>query len=139
MVSDTCRRASTGAPGYRKETFSKMIRSRKSVSARDPGASTMVGGVSRTSNTRSTEGRDCCTVLKERMSSRTARWRRATAAMKEKASPGVMAPEITREPAYHTMPTMLTARCFLRRTLPPCTRDDPRRQPKRGGLDLLRL
>ena len=69
----------------------------------------MVGGASRISKTRSTEPRDCCTVLKERMSSRPARWRRATAAMNEKASPGVKAPEITRDPAYHTMPTMLKA------------------------------
>ena len=28
-----------------------------------PGASTMAGGVSRISNTRSTEAMDCCTVL----------------------------------------------------------------------------
>ena len=56
----------------------------------------MPGGVSRISNTRSTEASDCWVVLAMRESWRTGPYRRSTAAVNEKNSPGVSAPEITR-------------------------------------------
>jgi len=64
-------RTSSSDSGYRKDTASKPIRSRKSWRVTAPALSLMVGGVSRMSKTRSTDEIDCWIVFIMRPSCRT--------------------------------------------------------------------